>query len=212
MAAPVRAVPLDQATHQQLVYFARTSLELDVGSRPTRDAVVSKLMELGHDVIWVSAAPEGPEPLPVGEVPQPGEHETHPDRERWVHMRIPPEKDPDGKPRDSVVPVAVNDRIAVLPRGKPVWAAEIFYAHLKTSCVETRYAQEAGEEGRPGLIYSYEEPRFEVQFIKYGGRMKDNPIPEGYVKGDVVVGPEGFVPTDVVRSHLERVDHRVRAA
>ena len=215
MTVPVKSVPVEKASHRELVLFAREALGLDIGSNPTRDSVASKLIELGHDPIWVSNAPEPEAPLEADAPEEAGEYRTHPDEERWVYFRLPPERDADGKPRDSVVPVSVNDRSAVLPRGRPVWAAEIFFAHLKTSCVEERWAQDsasAADGQRPGVLYSYNEPRFDPQFIKYGGLFRDNPVPTGYRKGDVVVGPDNHVPPEVLRAHLERVDPRVQAA
>ena len=221
MAGPrvkaMRRVPLAEAPFRQMVEFAKLGLGLELGPSPSREAVAAKLGELGHEFVWLADV-EGMEGAPLApqmEALPDDEPRTDPETERWVFFQIEPEIDFEtGQRRDSTVPMSVNQRSVAFPRGVPVWGSEIFYVHLTQNCVEKRYAQHAANDdgGPPGKRYSYEQPRFNVRFIKYGGVLMENPVPQGWREGERVYGPDGHVPNEVLVSHRQQADHRIQSA
>ena len=217
MGAPklkaMRQLPLDEADHRQLLDFAKLGLGLDVGPKPTSDKLKVQLRGLGHESVWVADL-EIEAPLPVaGAEEDDSAPRTDPETERWVLANIDPEVDVStGQRVNSTVDMSVNGRTAHLPRGVPVWMGEIFYAHLKHSCVEKKFSQDAasGPDAPPGTRYHFYKPRFNVRFVKYGGVLLENPTPKGWREGERVIGPEGHVPHEVLMSHRSQPDNRIQ--
>ena len=174
-----------------------------------------KLKGLDINMIWVAQIDPGEMPLPGEDAPEADAPRTDPETERWVFMQIEPEIDLEsGQRRDSTVPMSVNDRSVALPRGVNFWCAEIFYVHLTDYCVEKKYAQDqtSPSEGAASKRYSFEQQRFGVKFLKYGGVLRENPTPKGWREGERVYGPDGHVPVEVLLSHQHQPDHRRQSA
>lgn len=216
MAAPrvqaMREVPIDKADTQQLVDFASLGLGLKFGGVPSRDQVISQLRSLGKETIWLADVEMPDMPAAAPEQHQEREDRTDPATEEWVQITVDPAIDiSTGQRIDDTVDLAVNERSVSLPRGIPVWCAEIFYVHLKQSCVYRRLAQEPKRpDGRAGQVNRFNEGRFSVHFHKYGGVLKDNPTPKGWRRGERVYGPDGHVPPEVIMSHRQLADDRVQ--
>ena len=210
----MREVPLEEARFAQVLEFARKGLGLDVGPNPSKEKVYAQLVALGREAIWVADL-EVVDALASDPVEVEGEPRTEPDTERWVQFTVDPETNLEtGQMIDSTADCSINGRSVSLPRGVPVWCAEIFYVHLTQYCVERRMTQERSRpgEGRPGRRHSFDKQRFTVHFHKYGGVLRENPAPVGWRKGERVYGPDGHVPPEVLTSHLHQpVDARVQA-
>ena len=204
----MRQVPLDEAEHRHLLDFARMGLGLaDVAPNASREVIIARLRGLGHEVVWLADIEQAETPTAIAaRAGADGEDRTDPATERWVQLSIAPQKDiATGQRIDDTVYISINDRSAALPRGVPFWCAEIFFVHLKKYCVVHRLTQAPrNADGTAGKIHRYTEDRYHVDFHKYGGVLRDNPTPEGWIEGERVVGPDGHVPPEVLLSHRRR--------
>ena len=200
-------VPIEQVEYSLLVEYSKQALGLDVGNAPTEEHLHAQLRSLGKESIWLAVRTEEVQAAPVArsQEAQGADPEgcTDPAKERWVQCTIDPQIDiSTGQRIDDTVDMAVNERSVSLPRGVPVWCAETFYVHLREYCTIRRMTQmPKNPDGTAGKIQRFDESRYSVHFHKYGGVLRENHVPQGWVKGERVYGPEGFVPPEVMLSH-----------
>lgn len=210
--------PIAEATATEIRHYAEYALGMNLPVASSKENLIQILArEKVHEVWVVDVASILRGRLDsdalAAQAPDPNDHIYDPERERWVLMMIEGETDlSTGRRTEASVDLSVNDRQVSLPRGEPIWCAELFYAHLRESCVELRQEQDltASTTGEAPKRRYYVKPRFSLSFFGYGGVLKDHPVPQNWRPGQRVFGPEGHVPVEVRTSHLQ-ADERLPA-
>ena len=139
-------INITDATPAQLRDFGASVLGLELTGRETHAMMVSKLAEVGYGVETITLTP--PLVIPSGN-PKPDEPFTTRMRDDGIkEVRIIVQvQDKDGG--DRPVPVSVNGRAMIIPRGKPVWVPES-YVEVLNHAVEYVYPEYVGQTDSMG--------------------------------------------------------------
>lgn len=130
----MKQIPINEATAGQLRAFAESTLGLSIHPNCNRDAILAKVKQAwDKPEIPVEEPPEA-EPQ-TGQPPRPATAEQQPPKAEMVRILIHVTEDAGG---DEPVPVSVNGRAMLIPRGKEVDIKPEYYEVLKNA-VQHRY-------------------------------------------------------------------------
>ena len=180
----MKRVSLAEATVDDMREFGAIA-GLPVKAKMTQSELVDLLQTAGYHYIFVSLAVEK-ESLGFERVIDENT-EYDPENERWCKVKFALGA---GTNQNSLIPVAVNDDDAYLPRGRVIAIRERLFHHIK-ECKEIRFFQDE-HSGNPIGHFSDVAPReverYPLSFYGFCGLVRDG-LPK-FKKGvDVLVIP-----------------------
>lgn len=136
-----KTVPIAKATAEQLRAFAQDYLGIFPDANAKVEQLRAQVKEAwGKDSIVVGAAAEQPEAAPAGTPPRPVTAAQQPPAKGKVKVHIPMTDRPGGR---EPVPVSVNGRAMLIPRGEECEIPYAYYEVLKNA-VELQYYELPG--------------------------------------------------------------------
>lgn len=136
----MKKVDITEATHEQLLEFGRNTLGLSLQPNTGLDKLRAKIME-ASDKPYITIAEAAPEAPQAGNEPVPVTAGQAPPGRNMVRINVAITEEAGGK---DPVPVGVNGRIMVIPRGKDVDIPEEYYEALSHAIA---YKYDANEDG-----------------------------------------------------------------
>lgn len=151
-----KKIALSEATREQMMAFAESTLGISVPHNIGADTLRARIAETwGKDEITVEDAPE--QPAMHGSAPNPlSPQQSAPGRNK-VKLIIHKTDEPGGS---EPVPVGVNGKVMLIPRGEPVEIPEDYYHALSNA---SRLHYDTDENGSlklpPREIHQYPHQR-----------------------------------------------------
>lgn len=150
-------IPINEATLAQLREFASTTLGLDIHPNAKHETVLARVQAAwNQDEITLPEEP--PETGQAGASPQPVTDAQKPPAEDKVRVILAVTEEPGG---EEPVPVGVNGRVMLIPRGKEVEIPRAYFDVL-TQAITYRYMPQVDERGNdagldptPRKVYLY---------------------------------------------------------
>lgn len=130
--APVKKIPLNEATAHQLISFAQSVLGITLKPTEKIEAMRAKVSEAWAQPDILIDEPAADEPAKTRSVKVPTQQavDTELPHGEMVSIQIALEEGPGGR---DPVPVGVNGRIQLIPRGQPVQVKREYVEVLKNA-------------------------------------------------------------------------------
>lgn len=122
----MKQVDINQATHDELLEYGRNTLGLSLQPNTGLEKLRAKIMEASDKAYITIAEPEVPA-AQVGDEPRPVETQQAAPGRNMVRINIAVQEDAGGK---DPVPVGVNGKIMIIPRGEDVDIPEEYFEAL----------------------------------------------------------------------------------
>ncbi len=156
----VDRIEIDDATADQLRTFAGQILGIEIGGRENKPTMIGKMAEVGYAMSFITLPPSAPTPSGGPSVHQ-GAFNIRPSPDnpdvKEVRIIIHTKDEPGG---DRAVPVNVNGKQMLVPRGKEVWVPEHFVEALDHAeeNIYNEYSTDDGTLGglqKPRVVKAY---------------------------------------------------------
>lgn len=148
----MKKIALTEATEAQLREFAATTLGIAIPANAKPDTVLAKV-KAAWDKPEIMVADEAPHAALEGAAPPPATAKQAPPKRDMVRLIIQRTEDAGG---DEPVPVGVNGKVMLVPRGEPVEIPRPYFEVLK-NCVTYRYEslKDGGINPEPRMVPLY---------------------------------------------------------
>lgn len=156
----MQKVPVHEATAEQLRQYAANVLGLDIHPNAKRETILARIMAVTGDALTEIDVDEGPDAdLPVGAPPQPATTQQHGPTPGKVRVIINTVDEPGGS---EPVPLSVNGRAMLVPRGRQVDIPSHYFEVLKNA---TKMVYDPSPEPEGGLLPPRIVPMYPYQRI-----------------------------------------------
>ncbi len=153
-------VEVEDATADQLRTFASQVLGIEIGGRENKPTMIGKMAEVGYAMSFINLPPSAP--APSGGPSQRGAFNTRVSDKvgedgnlvKEIRIILHTKDEPGG---DRAVPVSVNGKSMLIPRGTEEWVPEHFVEALDHAeeDIYDEYSEGLGGLKKPRTVKSY---------------------------------------------------------